>query len=590
MLRTTLVLLFLVSTVACSTGCRSTSLNQSLGPYFGSLYLASTKYAECDDDTLLMQMAVAKELYSSAGPSTQAMQVAEAAYTLAERRQLASDPAAVDYFYQTACFCEDALKQDCPLETAERATEMYSSSIAQMLVSAQRHGRLSTNALTIMAPAGPIQVPLAHHGFPWKPQDFQQWYIVGEYDQGRLVKHARKDGVGVPLVVVRNKNSPSTGEDEYFRERHAFVATALLQGDVNTWIQGEGGSPTLHLYDPLRRQEVEFVGGVHPLRSDTSASLIYGSETELWNPIEHFLFPDEDKPSNLLLLEPYQAGKIPVIFVHGLVSAPQTFLNSANEIRANRKLSEKYQIWAFEYATGGPFMTSAAELRQTLRTAIKKFGGSDADPALGKIVLVGHSLGGLVSKLLVTSSGNVMWNHVSNVPLDQLHITPRIHRRLQRAFCFSPVTQIERVVFIASPFDGSPWADCLLGRAAGRMVRFGTQENEDFQSLIQNNPGAIHPKLRGRLPTSVELLATQNPVLEAMKELPVNPGVQLHNIIGDGRRLLLAGPADGVVPITSARQPNVQSELYVDATHGSILDDRETLDEIMRILRKHISQ
>ncbi len=581
----TLVYLLLVFATTSSSGCRATRGKQTLGPYFGDVQLASANHSEYDDDQLVGLLATAEDLYASEARPAKAMYVAEAAFSLAEHRQLANDPAAVDYFFQAACFCENALKRRLPNQTAERATDMYNSSIAQMLVAAQQHGRLSTDALTIMTPAGRLNVPLAHHGFAWQPEDFHRWYIVGNYRQGRLTNRFRRDGVGVPLVIVRNKVTDSP-DDKYFRDHHAFAATVLLKGDVSIWINGVQGESQLHLYDPLRLQEVEFVGGVHPLQADISASLAYGKETAIWDPVQRYLFPDGDQPAKLMMLEPYQPGKIPIIFVHGLGSAPQAFLNAANELRADPEFSSRYQLWAFEYATGGPFLESAAALRQFLREAIQEFGGAEADPALGKIVVVGHSLGGLISKLLITESGDQIWNHVADVPLDRINTSAFVRQKLRRIFYFSPVAEVDRVVYIAVPFGGSPWADRLVGRIAARQVRFGEQEDEEYKTLLRDNPGAFHPKIRRRLPTSVELLSTSNPILEAMQQLSVHPQVGLHNIIGDGHFLLLNGPADGVVTVTSAQQPGVRSETYVDAKHTTILDHPETTLELKRILRR----
>jgi hypothetical protein len=105
--------------------------------------------------------------------------------------------------------------------------------------------------------------------------------------------------------------------------------------------------------------------------------------------------------------------------------------------------------------------------------------------------------------------------------------------------------------------------------------------------LMRDNPGVFSAEVQRRIPTSIDLLDPDSPLLGAVLELPVARGVHLHSIIGTGRRMVLEGPADGVVAVGSARHPRVESELMVDATHSELHRHAATTREIVRILEQH---
>ena len=138
------------------------------------------------------------------------------------------------------------------------------------------------------------------------------------------------------------------------------------------------------------------------------------------------------------MFEPYQPGKIPLVFVHGLLSDPFTWANLANEIRARPDVLQRYQLWAYEYATGEPFLKSAAVLRRQLHEVQLQMDPSGSDAALSGVVLIGHSMGGLVSKLQVTYSGNQLWESVSCLPFESIVTTPATRMDLAESFFFDP--------------------------------------------------------------------------------------------------------------------------------------------------------
>jgi len=196
-------------------------------------------------------------------------------------------------------------------------------------------------------------------------------------------------------------------------------------------------------------------------------------------------------------------------------------------------------------------------------------------------------MGGLVSKLQVTSSGSLIWSRVANRPLETIVADEGIKARLRRDTFFEPSPFVRRVVFVGTPHRGSSIASNLIGRLASWYIEPSTEATQIHQLLIQHNPNTFSPDVRNGFPNSVDLLEPTSPLLAAMQQMPVNPQVRLHSIIGTGCPMLTAGDSDGIVPVSSARHPGVQTETLVRAWHTEVHRHPETLQALLYILSVH---
>jgi pimeloyl-ACP methyl ester carboxylesterase len=325
-----------------------------------------------------------------------------------------------------------------------------------------------------------------------------------------------------------------------------------------------------------------------PIARDLTAPIAYAAsqETDAW--LLDFLRPDRGDPlDGLRMAEPFQPGKIPVVFVHGLASDPLTWAELFNQLRAQPALAARYQFWYFRYDTGDPFLSSAAMLRRQLVELRQTYDPMRIDPNLSRTVLIGHSMGGLISKMQVTYSGDILWNAAATQPLNSLISEPTTRADLANAFYFAPSPDIARVIYIATPHRGSNQATRCLGRISSALVRERPDLVARHQQLVRDNPCAFREEVQRGVPTSVDLLEPQSCILQATNSLPYNPAVALHSIIGDDRWSLSQGPSDGVVAVSSARIGGVQSELFVDAKHTEVQRDSETVREVTCILSRH---
>ena len=296
---------------------------------------------------------------------------------------------------------------------------------------------------------------------------------------------------------------------------------------------------------------------------------------------------DGDETSRLVLLERHQPGKIPVVLVHGLVSGPTTWQDLLARLNDDPEVRGRFEFWAFRYPTGESYLIAAADLRRELRQKLERLDPDGRDPALRNIVLVGHSMGGIVSKLQVTRSDGVLWSGVSKRPFAELQADEPTRDKIRGLFFFEPLPAVQRVVFIATPHRGSKLTESFVGKLARQLVIFPAMLQAGYRELLQANSDALLPTNSMTVPTSVDHLSPDSPVLQATNRLPFADGVRRHSIIGTAVKLPNGRVLDGVVTLDSARLPNGESELLVPATHTEIHRDRRTFDEVRRILLQH---
>jgi pimeloyl-ACP methyl ester carboxylesterase len=292
----------------------------------------------------------------------------------------------------------------------------------------------------------------------------------------------------------------------------------------------------------------------------------------------------------LFFLEPYQCGKIPVVLVHGLLSNPAAWVDMANDLRATPGFAERFQLWGFRYATGDPFLEAASRLRRDLHRATAVAGAGRQDAALSQIVLVGHSMGGLVCELQACGSEDRLWNAVAHRPLAAIATTDETRASLQDMFFFDPQPNVRRVISLAAPHRGSNWAARPVGRLGAMLARPEPARAARHEQLMRDNPGAFSAEVAAGVPTSVDMLHPESGLLRAIETLPANPRVQFHTVFGFGLSNFAAREGDGIVAVDSALSPRAASQTGVDASHMTIHRKLESVSEVARILEEHWRQ
>jgi hypothetical protein len=199
-----------------------------------------------------------------------------------------------------------------------------------------------------------------------------------------------------------------------------------------------------------------------------------------------------------------------------------------NEIESDPELRGRYQCWVFSYPTGNPVVYSALRLREDLEKARKLYG-----LPRGFVLVRSQQLGGLVSRMQVTTMDLAAWDRIEGATADRL-------------FNGLPRTRSSIGVSVRTPI--LRLAGCLHLYAASwqrsrdrsnRHHRLGPRRSSRNRCRqVKNSMGDALEVASGyphRMPNGVTGLSPRSPPLRVMDKLPVR--APHHTILGDrGKR------------------------------------------------------
>ncbi len=403
--------------------------------------------------------------------------------------------------------------------------------------------------------------------------------------RGKLVRERIvKQGLGAPVVAV-GRDLDLAKIDPFAPPTHVFYGvTAVIRF-------GDGRKCEMVLADPLRHETVELDGHAYPLAADFQAPLALSlvelkprkrEIAELLKSAEHI------GDARLVRLQPYDPKKIPVLFIHGLSDSSAVWMPMIDFLRSSEEIRRHYQFWVFNYPTGLAYPLPAATLRRRLDEMKEKY------PEHKDIVVVGHSMGGMISRLLISDSNMALWDTVFEKPPGEMGFHEETRRVLTDILIFKARPDVSRVIYASASHRGSVSASGFLGRLMSRLIGNPVPANKITKAtLAAARPGS--PAVEGeRLPNSMDVLKAGSPFLEAVDTLPPDPRIPFHSIIGDrgkGGNLDRTKPqsTDGVVPYWSSHLGGAESELILPSRHWTILHPLG-MAEVNRILHLHLTE
>ena len=470
--------------------------------------------------------------------------------------------------------------------TYERARQIHNVALARFLRLSRGPRRAFDDAWLEECDERGVPLALRANGAVWNPDRFDRLEFASDHSAFPLREVAAEPGLGVPMFSVRRRKSNDfdrlQGNERFLPPVEVYPVTAVLRNP------GTGETPLLELRDPLRSTWVESPGGSIPLAADFSTPLAYHFSITRLPLLEQVARLDPNQlewSAGLHMLHPYEPGKIPIVFIHGYWSSPRCWLQAINELRRDPTIRSRYQFWIYMYPSINSHLHSAALLRRSLREVREVFDPARTDPALGRMVLVGHSMGGLLAKTAVQDSGDSLWSLVSPRRFQDVTTSEANRGLLEEVFFFRADPNVARVVFIATPHRGSYFSNPLFGRISGRLTPHPGPLTRALNDLRRANPPqAFSPLFRGRgLSMSFDQLRVGDPVLERLDRIPVVPGVRVHSIIAQKHKGPVELGTDGVVAHASSHLEGVESERIIDH-HHFCQQEPETVAELKRIL------
>lgn len=392
------------------------------------------------------------------------------------------------------------------------------------------------------------------------------------------------DGFGVPLALLADRCETSGICDLLPPEGVFRPATAWLEAG-----QGDDARLKLVIADPDRHGALQLGGVSYPLASDHSAFYAWGTRN---SPLKRLgvygLLGGKEvgRRAGLYLLEDYDPAKRPLIMIHGLGGSPLSWAKLSTAVWNDPELRAKYQVWHMVYSTDAPLLVVRRRLQRYLDKAWEVLDPEGDDPGRGQMVLVGHSLGGVLARLLCADSGDILWYAAFTERPSAVAADAADMEVLLDLFRFSRYDGVSTAIFMAAPHRGSPAADSTLGRIFHRLSGRRADEIQVLQRVARANPSLIRQELRSSYfnadLNSIVTLRHAQPIRLAAESLLPASGVAFHTIAA--RKAGAVPEGDGIVPLSSALLEGASSTHIVEGEHDVHLND-QAIAEVVRVLR-----
>ncbi len=404
-------------------------------------------------------------------------------------------------------------------------------------------------------------------------------------------------GIGVPLVALAAPDAKSPDSLLRGLPQLPMPATLVLRFDFSK--RGIAGAK-FSFYDTFVTEQTVVEKETVPLARDYSTPIASMSRclpllTEK-NLLVAMLTPDkQEEQTGLYLLEPYNPDKIPVVFVHGLMSSPVTWIRMINFLRHYPLIRQKYQFWFYSYSSGNPVLISADTLRNALLEAEKTYVTTpEARKTFNRMILVGHSMGGLISRVITQDRAEYFVEQYTGEKWSDFSakLTPAEEQEFRELF-FKKPDFISRMIMMAVPHRGSSMAKWSIARLGSYLITFParvvSRSAEFFKMITRFSDSRSEDYRKVMVYTGIDNLDPDNRFIRVLSDSPFASGIPRHSIIGNKETAGVPGGTDGVVPYSSSHVDGVESELIVKSGH-SVQQTPEAMREVARILLLHLQQ
>lgn len=512
------------------------------------------------------------------------------------------------YLFFTARKPRDRAFEDRQTQVRDYYNYAVQQAITGLFSRYRQSGRVGDDALPRVPQVGAWRIDTDLSALELRPDDPvpQELIPAASLTFSGLRNTYRRDGFGAELVVATNQPASSppsplpadskTGDDTPPYSEMPFPGlTALLRfegADLRQVLATH--TARIVVFDPYRTSTTRLAEQDVPLAANfTSGYGLWLARSDFARQALRSLFGSADgltKP-RIYLMQPYDPNRRTVIMLHGLASSPEAWINVANEVLGDETLRRRYQIWQVYYPTNAPLAINNFAIRQAITETLAHFDPTGKAEASRNITLIGHSMGGVLSRLLVSSSGDKLWDTLlASYPMQGAQ-QQRMEQRLAPYLRFEPLPQVSDAIFIASPHKGTPFANNRIARWVANLITLPVamlgQLNDVSRELMRIAPGKqdIGPL---RIPNSIDNLSDRDAFVQMSSGLPMNPRVRFHSIIGnDTPGVVQALSSDGIVPYESAHLEGAASELVIPSAH-SVQENPLAILEIRRILREQL--
>lgn len=443
-----------------------------------------------------------------------------------------------------------------------------------------------------------------------KQQKIQQLMSTYNLNFSGLRSVTRRDGFGSEFLVVLPENPNDdlsnskyiidplkydypAGKNPNIHQARYLAATITAEPHSANSIEDILNRPHFKLkaYDPYKYESAQIAHKQYPLAANFSAPYgLWLAQNNLGKSAYLSLIDREERLSmpHLYLLEPYNPNKKVIVLIHGLASSPEAWIRLTNDIMGDPVLRENFQVWQVFYSTNMPILESRFQIYALLQQGFNQVSPSAA--AKKDAVVIGHSMGGILARLLVSDSDLTQpaMQMLKNRSLERFKSDPLLQARLR----LKPITNFNRAIFLAAPHKGTEFADRWFTLAARKIIRLPTAFLSAFADTLQQHEVDLK-NLTKEIGHSViqngpSDLSKNSKFTELTEDILPVKGFKYHSIIGNNtdstdHQLM----SDDVVHYNSAHLDGAVSEKIIKGGH-SIQETPEAVLELRRILRLHL--
>lgn len=443
-----------------------------------------------------------------------------------------------------------------------------------------------------------------------KQQKIQQLMSTYNLNFSGLRSVTRRDGFGSEFLVVLPENPNDdlsnskyiidplkydypAGKNPNIHQARYLAATITAEPHSANSIEDILNQPHFKLkaYDPYKYESAQIAQKQYPLAANFSAPYgLWLAQNNLGKSAYLSLIDREERLSmpHLYLLEPYNPNKKVIVLIHGLASSPEAWIRLTNDIMGDSVLRENFQVWQVFYSTNMPILESRFQIYALLQQGFKQVSPSAA--AKKDAVLIGHSMGGILARLLVSDTDLTQpaMQMLNNRQFERFRSDPLLQARLR----IKPINNFNRAIFLAAPHKGTEFADRWFTLAARKVIRLPTAFLSAFADALQQHEVDLKNLTKeighGVIQNGPSDLSKNSKFTQLTENILPVKGFKYHSIIGnntDSTEHQLMN--DDVVHYNSAHLDGAVSEKIIKGGH-SIQQTPEAVLELRRILRLHL--
>ncbi|MHA3053297.1 esterase/lipase family protein [Acinetobacter sp. ANC 4640] len=407
----------------------------------------------------------------------------------------------------------------------------------------------------------------------------------------------RKDGLGAEFIVGRQEAYKNYGfildpKNSSIYQKNPnihvpkFVPVSAVAYPKNTQQLDKilnDAEFEIALLDPYQQSRIKINRQDYPLTANYSAAYGFWLSRSHLGAASYWTLLDKEENlimPHLYMLEPFNPNKKVIVLIHGLASSPEAWVSLTNDILGDDVLRQNYQVWQIFYSTNMPIFESRFQIQALLTQAFQHY--AQGTKASHDAVLIGHSMGGVISRLLVSQQdiSDAAAHRMNPAQLAMLKELPVIQERFQ----FKAMPNFTRVVFISTPHRGTDYADRWFTRLARDMIKLPV----DFSHAVQLHNHINMPIETGMVENGASSLSRSSNFIQLTQDIVPASQVVYHSIMGNIQRTSnKAKTTDGIVPYSSSHLEHAQSELIIPGGH-SIQTTPEAVLELRRILHQHL--